>query len=109
MNVLDTGKTMNQSLAFVNQLWNMLELAKVIAKGALLRDEFRGSHFKPEFALPRPRTKSPKEDPDFMALWTANTEKWRKTTMARFTEQGPDITYRDIPTPVLAPEPRHYD
>jgi succinate dehydrogenase / fumarate reductase flavoprotein subunit len=87
----------------------MLELAKVIAKGALLRDEFRGSHYKPEFALPRPKTKSPKDDPDFMALWTANTEKWRKTTMARFTEKGPDITYRDIPAPVLAPEPRHYD
>jgi succinate dehydrogenase / fumarate reductase flavoprotein subunit len=108
-NVLDTGKTMNQSLAFVNQLWNMLELAKVIAKGALLRDEFRGSHYKPEFALPRPTTRSPKDDPAFMALWKANSERWRKTTMARFTEKGPDITYRDVPTPVLEPEPRHYD
>ena len=106
---LDTGKTMNQSMSFVNQLWNMLELAKVIAKGALLRDEFRGSHYKPEFALPRPKTANPKDDPDWMALWQANTDKWRKTTMARYTEKGPDITYRDIPTPVLAPEPRHYD
>jgi succinate dehydrogenase / fumarate reductase flavoprotein subunit len=110
VNVLDTGKTMNQSLAFVNQLWNMLELAKVIARGALLRDEgMRGSHFKPEFMLPKPKTRSPKDDPDFMAVWKANTDRWRKTTIARFTEQGPDISYREIPTPVLAPEPRHYD
>ncbi|HET6412663.1 MAG TPA: succinate dehydrogenase flavoprotein subunit [Anaeromyxobacter sp.] len=109
VNALDTGKTMNQSLAFVNQLLNMLELAKVVAKGALLRDEFRGSHYKPEFALPRPKTKAPRDDPEFMALWQANTDRWRKTTMARFTEQGPEITYRDVPTPVLAPEPRHYD
>jgi succinate dehydrogenase / fumarate reductase flavoprotein subunit len=109
VNVLDTGRTVNQSLSFVNQLWNMIELAKVVAKGALLRDEFRGSHYKPEFALPRPRTPSPKDDPDFMALWRANTERWRKTTMARYTEAGPEITYRDIATPVLAPEPRHYD
>jgi succinate dehydrogenase flavoprotein subunit len=109
VNVLDTGRTMNQSLSFVNQLWNMIELAKVIAKGALLRDEFRGSHYKPEFALPRPKTASPKGDPEFMALWKANTERWRKTTMARYTEAGPEITYRDIATPVLEPEPRHYD
>ena len=77
--------------------------------GALLRDEFRGSHYKPEFTLPRPSTKSPKDDPAFMERWKANTERWRKTTMARFTENGPEITYRDVPTPVLAPEPRHYD
>ena len=109
VNVLDTGRTMNQSLSFVNQLWNMIELAKVIAKGALQRDEFRGSHYKPEFTLPRPKTASPKDDPEFMARWTANTERWRKTTMARYTEAGPEITYRDIATPVLAPEPRHYD
>lgn len=108
-NVLDTGRTFNQSLAFVNQLWNMFELAKVIAKGALQRDEFRGSHYKPEFALPKPKTGAPKDDPEFMSLWKANTDRWRKTTMAKFTEKGPELTYRDIPTPVLEPEPRHYD
>lgn len=108
-NVLDTGKTFNQSLAFVNQLWNMFELAKVIAKGALQRDEFRGSHYKPEFVLPKPKTAYPKDDPEFMAKWQANSDKWRKSTIAKYTDKGPDITYREIATPVLAPEPRHYD
>jgi succinate dehydrogenase / fumarate reductase flavoprotein subunit len=107
--VLDTGRTFNQSLSFVNQLWNMFELAKVIAKGALQRDEFRGSHFKPDFVLPKPRTASPKDDPDFMIKWRANAEKWRKTTLAQYTDKGPEISYRDIATPVLEPEPRHYD
>ena len=109
-NVLDTGRTFNQSLAFVNQLENMFELAKVMAKGALMRDEgMRGSHYKPEFMLPRAKTANPKDDPEFMTKWKENTGKWRKTTIAKFTAKGPDITYRDVPTPVLDPEPRHYD
>jgi succinate dehydrogenase / fumarate reductase, flavoprotein subunit len=108
-NVLDTGKTFNQSLAFVNQLSNMFELAKVIAKGALQRDEFRGSHYKPDFTLPKPKTASPKDDAEFMVKWKANADRWRKSTIARFTDKGPEISYRDVPTPVLEPEPRHYD
>ncbi|HZX95367.1 MAG TPA: succinate dehydrogenase flavoprotein subunit, partial [Myxococcales bacterium] len=31
-NVLDTGRTVNQSAAYVNQLWNMLEIAHLILK-----------------------------------------------------------------------------
>src|SRR5206468_11972405 len=57
-NVLDTSNNANRSLSFVNQLWNMLELAHVMAKGALLRDESRGAHYKPDSALPEPKTKN---------------------------------------------------
>ncbi len=110
VNVLDTSRTFNQSLSFVNQLQNMLELAKVIAKGALLRDEgMRGSHYKPEFMLPKPKTAYPKDDPEFMAKWKENTARWRRSTIAKYTEKGPDISFREVPTPVLEPEPRHYD
>jgi succinate dehydrogenase / fumarate reductase flavoprotein subunit len=109
VNVLDPGRAMNLSMAFVNQLRNMLELAKVIARGALLRDECRGSHDKPEFALPGPSTANPKDDPGFMARWKASGERWRKSTLARYTPQGPEIGYREVPTPILEPEPRHYD
>ena len=45
----DRGTTMNQTFVFANQFSYMLELALVMTKGALLRDEFRGSHYKPEF------------------------------------------------------------
>ncbi len=36
-----------------------------ITMGALLRDESRGAHYKPEF-LPEPTTKDPTEDPEWM-------------------------------------------
>jgi succinate dehydrogenase / fumarate reductase flavoprotein subunit len=107
-NVLDTSNNANRSLSYVNQLWNMLELATVITKGARLRDESRGAHYKPDFQLPEPKSKDPREDAEWMRLWKARHEKWAKTTMARYTPQGPDITYEDIPTPVLDPEPRWY-
>ena len=84
------AQTINQSLAFVNQLWNMLELARVITKGALLRDESRGAHYKPEFSLPRAQDARPQATtPSGWRCWKANTEKWRKTTMARYTAEGP--------------------
>jgi len=44
-----TGK-MNQGAQYVRHLQNMIVLARVIAKGALARDESRGAHFKPAFA-----------------------------------------------------------
>ncbi len=107
-NVLDTSNNSNRSLSFVNQLWNMLELGTVMTKSALLRDESRGAHYKPDFQLPEPKTKDPREDLEWMKLWQARHDKWAKITMAKHTPSGPEITYQDIATPVLDPEPRWY-
>jgi len=107
-NVLDTSNNSNRSLSYVNQLWNMLELGEVITKSALMRDESRGAHYKPDFKLPEPKTKDPTQDPEWMKLWKARHEKWAKTTVAKWSENGPQITYEDISTPVLDPEPRWY-
>lgn len=90
--VLDTGKTANQSIMFVRQLWNMLLLARVITVGALLRDESRGSHYKPEF-------------PD------RNDDKYMKTTMAKYdaaANHGPKITYEEIDGALVKPVKRDY-
>jgi len=111
-NVLDTGRTVNQSAAYVNQLWNMLEIAHLILKASRLRDESRGSHYKPEFVLPRPKTANPKDDPDFMAAWKARNDKWLKTSMGTWSAEGPQIRFeelRSLKNPILPPEPRHYD
>ncbi|PTL80787.1 succinate dehydrogenase flavoprotein subunit [Vitiosangium sp. GDMCC 1.1324] len=108
INALDTGNVANRSISYVNQLWNMFELAEVIAKSALLRDESRGAHYKPEFSLPEPKSKDPTKDPEWMALWKKRHEKWAKTTMASYSAEGPQISYEDIATPVLDPEPRWY-
>jgi succinate dehydrogenase / fumarate reductase flavoprotein subunit len=108
INVLDHGHSSNRPLSFVNQLWNMFALGEVITKGALLRDESRGAHYKPAFQLPEAKTKDPTQDPEWMKAWKERHQKWAKTTIARWTPQGSEITYEDIPTPVLDPEPRWY-
>ena len=59
--VLDGSSTQNAPLLFLNQFWNMLELAHIITKGARQRDECRGAHYKPEFEIKEPD----KGEPDF--------------------------------------------
>ncbi|NGX50169.1 MAG: Fumarate reductase flavoprotein subunit [Chlamydiae bacterium] len=87
----DKGGLMNQTYVFANQFASMMELALVITKGALLRNEFRGSHYKPEF---------PERD----------DEKWLKSTIAEYDSQSgePKITYEEIDMPYLKPVKRDY-
>lgn len=86
----DRGPWMNREAVFVRQFQNMLELAHVITLGALLRDESRGAHFKPEF--------SERDD-----------EKFLKTTKARYSKDGPQISYEDVDVKYVKPRPRRYD
>jgi succinate dehydrogenase / fumarate reductase flavoprotein subunit len=86
----DRGRWVNQEIAFVRQLWNMLELARVITLGALRRDESRGAHYKPEF---------PQRD-------DAN---WLKTTKARWTSDGPEFSYDPVDVSLIPPRARKYD
>jgi succinate dehydrogenase / fumarate reductase, flavoprotein subunit len=46
--ITDRGTASNHEVTFTRWLHNMLHLAKVITKGALQRDEFRGAHYKPD-------------------------------------------------------------
>jgi succinate dehydrogenase / fumarate reductase, flavoprotein subunit len=89
INLDDKGTFVNQTLQFAQQFAAMLELALVITKSALLRDEFRGSHFKPEF---------PKRDDG----------NWLKTTLATYAPDEPLITYEPVDIRHLDPEPRDY-
>lgn len=90
LDVLDTGSVGNQAVPFANQLWNMIELAKVVAKGALQRDESRGAHYKPDFP-------------------ERNDSTWMKATMATWTPQGPKLDYKDVDVSLQKPEIRKYD
>ena len=49
VNLSDRSQWANTSFAFARQLNNMLELSRAVAQGALLRDESRGAHYKPDF------------------------------------------------------------
>ncbi|MES2272744.1 MAG: succinate dehydrogenase flavoprotein subunit [Chlamydiota bacterium] len=87
----DRGMKLNQTYVFARQFPAMLELALVIAKGALLRDEFRGAHYKPEF---------PERD----------DEHWLKTTIATYDplQDEPIITYEPVDMRHLDPIKRDY-
>ena len=87
--VPDPGRFANQSLIFTRQLWNMLELARVITVGALLRNESRGAHYKPEF-------------PD------RDDVKLLGTTRAAWSKDGPVITYDPVDTSMIPPRKRVY-
>lgn len=86
----DTGAWSNQSVSFTRQLWNMLELARVITIGALNRNESRGAHYKPDFP--------DRDDPN-----------WLKTTKARWTPKGPEFEYEAVDTQYIIPRARRYD
>jgi succinate dehydrogenase / fumarate reductase flavoprotein subunit len=89
ININDTARWSNQGVSFTRQLWNMFELARVITIGALLRNESRGAHYKPEF---------PERD----------DENFLKTTKAKFTPEGPQIEYEDVDISLIKPRKRDY-
>lgn len=91
ISLADHSNFLNQTYTFAAQFGPMLEIALVIAKGALLRDEFRGAHYKPEF---------PNRD----------DENWLKETIAEYDpkKDEPTITYNPIDIRHLKPIKRDY-
>jgi succinate dehydrogenase / fumarate reductase flavoprotein subunit len=92
VNLSDRSQWANTSFAFTRQLNNMLELSRVVVGGAILRDESRGAHYKPDF-------------PD------RNDEKFLKTTKASFTGAGsaPRFEFEAVDIQYIKPRPRRYD
>ncbi|MGG4396456.1 succinate dehydrogenase flavoprotein subunit [Paenibacillus thiaminolyticus] len=89
INMSDTARWNNQAASFTRQLWNMLELAEAMTQSALLRNESRGAHYKPDF-------------PD------RNDEEFLKTTIADWTPEGPEISYDEIDVSLIQPRKRDY-
>jgi succinate dehydrogenase / fumarate reductase flavoprotein subunit len=109
----DTGHWTNQNVVFTKALKDMFPLAKAIVKGALQRDECRGAHFKPDFAMPGLEAVDPAEHRRQAEAWCdrfeANTQKWLKSTIATCSPDGePELTYEEIDTSLIAPRPRLY-
>ena len=111
--ISDTGNWTNQNVVFTKSLGDMFPLAKVILKGALLRDECRGAHFKPDFAMPGIAATDPaekrREAEEWCDRFEENTRRWLKTTVAKHGADGhPEISYEDIDTSLIPPRPRLY-
>lgn len=108
----DAGNWTNQTVRFVRELDDMLVLARVIAQGALQRDECRGAHYKPEFAIPSPTADDPielqRQAEQYCDAFAAQSRRWLKTTIAEFTSEGPILSYEPIDTSLIAPRPRTY-
>jgi succinate dehydrogenase / fumarate reductase flavoprotein subunit len=91
INLSDKSQWANTSVVFARQLYNMLQLARVIAQGAGMRNESRGAHYKPDF---------PERD-------DAN---WLKTTKAYFAADAdePRFEFEPVDTSLIPPRPRKY-
>lgn len=89
--IQDTSRWSNTCAPFVRQLGGMIDLAKVITKGALNRNESRGSHYKPEFP-------------------ERNDADWLKTTLASYnaSTDAPDLTYEEVDISLIKPRKRDY-
>jgi len=92
INLSDRTQWANTSVVFARQLYNMLQLGRVIAQGAGLRDESRGAHYKPDF---------PERD----------DKNWLKTTKATFAPDAdePKFEFEPIDVSLITPRPRRYD
>jgi succinate dehydrogenase / fumarate reductase flavoprotein subunit len=92
INLSDKSAWANTSFAFTRQLYNMLQISRVVAQGAALRDESRGAHYKPDF---------PERD----------DERFLKTTKAYFAPDAdePRFEFEEVETQFIKPRPRRYD
>jgi succinate dehydrogenase / fumarate reductase flavoprotein subunit len=77
-------------VVFARQLYNMLQLSRVVAQGAAMRDESRGAHYKPDF---------PERD----------DSNWLKTTRAKWVDNDVQLSYEAVDISQIPPRPRRYD
>jgi succinate dehydrogenase / fumarate reductase, flavoprotein subunit len=91
VNLSDRTQWANTTVAFTRQLYNMLQLARVIAQGAAIRNESRGAHYKPEF---------PERD----------DKNWLKTTKATFAPDAdePRFEFEAVDISLIPPRARKY-
>ncbi|MFV0387401.1 MAG: succinate dehydrogenase flavoprotein subunit [Pyrinomonadaceae bacterium] len=89
LSIYDSNLWATQAVPHARQLWNMMQLARVITLGALNRDESRGAHYKPEFP-------------------NRNDDEWLKTTIAEYSDEAPVFSFEDVDTSLIEPRARDY-
>jgi succinate dehydrogenase / fumarate reductase flavoprotein subunit len=89
ISINDSNLWATQAVPHARQLWNMLQLARVITLGALNRNESRGAHYKPDFP--------DRDDENFM-----------KTTIAEYSDEAPVFSYEPVDVSLVTPRKRDY-
>jgi succinate dehydrogenase / fumarate reductase, flavoprotein subunit len=88
--VEDKGEVFNTDLTQAIELGSMLDLAWAMVQAGLAREESRGSHSRP--------TEFPeRDDEDFL-----------KHSISRWTDTGPELSYKDVRMTTWKPEVRTY-
>jgi succinate dehydrogenase / fumarate reductase flavoprotein subunit len=87
----DTGMWSNQNLSFARAVRDMILYAEAILKGALMRNESRGAHYKPQF--------KERDDANFL-----------KATIATYdgASDAAQIEYGPVDTSLVQPRARTY-
>jgi succinate dehydrogenase / fumarate reductase, flavoprotein subunit len=88
-NLVDDSGWTNQAVPFTRAVIHMIEQSKAIVGGAIIRDESRGAHFK-------------MDTPD------RDDSKWLRTTLAKWTPEGPDFSFEAVDVRFMAPRARKY-
>ncbi len=108
----DSGNWTNQNVMFTKSLQDMIPIGLCILKGALLRDECRGAHYKPAFEMPALTAEDKHERmlqaEEWCDRFEENNKKFLKSTIATWGGREPNITYEDVDTSLIAPRPRLY-
>jgi succinate dehydrogenase / fumarate reductase flavoprotein subunit len=78
-----------QEMVVLVEFEYMLDIAEVIVLGALRREETRGSHYRRDFPV-------------------RLDDLWLKHTIARWSEAGPELSYRPVKAEKYKPEERKY-
>jgi succinate dehydrogenase / fumarate reductase flavoprotein subunit len=89
ISINDSNLWATQAVPHARQLWNMMQLARVITLGALNRNESRGAHYKPDFP-------------------ERNDEDWLKTTIAEYSDEAPIFSYEHVDVSLVEPRKRDY-
>ncbi len=83
------GRKFNYDLMWNLELGGSLDIAEVIVRGALAREESRGSHFRLDFT-------------------TRDDDRFLKHTLAYYTPDGPRFEYSDVTLGHWEPKERKY-
>ena len=86
---INHNRIFNLDLVRAYELEKMLDIADIIARGALVREESRGSHYRTDCR-------------------NRDDEQWLKHTIAHYTPEGPRFSYRKVEITQWEPEARKY-
>jgi len=89
VSITDRGSVFNTELLEANEMGYLLDLAEVMAAGALARTESRGAHSREDYP-------------------ERNDAKWLKHTLAYKGPKGPTLKYKPVSITRFEPKPRTY-